>query len=37
MGWRIDRRTSLETGIPKGLPYLRGYANHYAIMSELPY
>ena len=37
MGWRIDRRTSRETGIPKGLPYLTGFANHYAIMAELPY
>ena len=37
MGWRIDRKTSRETGIPKGLPYLTGYANHYAIMAELPY
>jgi hypothetical protein len=37
MGWRIDRKTSRETGIPKGLPYLTGFANHYAIMAELPY
>ncbi|MBP7242408.1 hypothetical protein [Amaricoccus sp.] len=37
MGWRIDRRTSRETGIPKGLPYLTGFANHYATMAELPY
>ena len=37
MGWRIDRRTSRETGIPKGLPYLTGFANHFAIMAELPY
>ena len=37
MGWRIDRRISRETGIPKGLPYLTGFANHYAIMAELPY
>ncbi|HYF07618.1 MAG TPA: hypothetical protein VD970_08350, partial [Acetobacteraceae bacterium] len=25
MGWRIGRRTSRETGIPAGLPYLTGY------------
>jgi hypothetical protein len=37
MGWRIDRQTSRETGIPKGLPYLTGLANHFAIMAELPY
>ena len=37
MGWRIDRKTSRETGIPRGLPYLTGFANHFAIMAELPY
>ena len=37
MGWRIDRKTSRETGIPRGLPYLTGLANHFAIMAELPY
>jgi hypothetical protein len=37
MGWRIDRGTSRETGVPKGLPYLTGIANHFAIMAELPY
>ena len=37
MGWRTGRNTSRETGIPKGLPYLTGFANHYAIMAELPY
>ena len=37
MGWRIDRKTSRETGIPNGLPYLTGLANHFAIMAELPY
>ena len=36
MGWRIDRKTSRETGIPRGLPYLTGFANHFAIMAELP-
>ena len=24
-------------GIPHGLPYLTGFANHFAIMAELPY
>ncbi len=37
MGWRIDRKTSRETGIPHGLPYLTGLASHFAIMAELPY
>jgi hypothetical protein len=36
-GWTIGRRTSRETGIPQGLPYLTGFANHFAIMAELPY
>ena len=34
MGWRIGRRTSRETGIPAGLPYLTGFVIHCAI-SEL--
>lgn len=34
MGWRIDRRTSRDTGIPAGLPYLTGFASHFAIMAE---
>jgi hypothetical protein len=37
MGWRIDRCMSRDTGIPQGLPYLTGLAEHYAIMAELPY
>ena len=37
MGWRIDRKTNREIGIPRGLPYLTGFANHFAIMAELPY
>jgi hypothetical protein len=34
MVWRIARRTSRDTGIPRGLPYLTGFANHFAIMAE---
>ena len=34
MGWRIDRRTSRETGIPAGLPYLTGFATHFEIVAE---
>jgi len=37
MSWRIGRKTSRETGIPRGPPCLTGFANHYAIMAELPY
>ncbi len=36
MGWRIDRKTSRETGIPHRLPYLTGLASHFAIMADLP-
>ena len=36
MGWRIDRRTSRETAIPHGLPFLTGFASHFAIMPDLP-
>ena len=36
-GWRIDRATERDHGIPRGLPYLTGLANHFAIMAELPY
>jgi hypothetical protein len=34
MGWRIDRRTSRDTGIPAGLPYLTGFATHFEILSD---
>jgi hypothetical protein len=34
MAWRIDRRTSRETGIPRGLPYLTGFVAHFEIMAE---
>ena len=33
-GWRIDRRTSRETGIPAGLPYLTGFATHFQILDD---
>ena len=36
MGWRIDRKTSRDEGIPRGLPYLTGFVTHFAIMAELP-
>ena len=29
MGWRIDRRTSRDEGIPRGLPYLTGWVAHF--------
>jgi hypothetical protein len=34
MEWRIDRRTSRETGIPKGLPYLLGFVIDAEILAE---
>jgi len=34
MGWRIDRRTARDTGIPRGLPYLTGFVTHFEIMAE---
>jgi hypothetical protein len=35
MGWRIDRHTARETGIPRGLPYLTGWVTHFAILDEM--
>ena len=29
-GWRIDRKTEREHGIPAGLPYLTGWVQHFA-------
>lgn len=34
MGWRIGRRTSQETGIPGGLPYLTGFVTSEGIAAE---
>ena len=34
MGWTINRRTSRETGIPSGLPYLIGFVTHCEIEAE---
>jgi hypothetical protein len=34
MGWRISRRTSRETGIPAGLPYLTGFVLDEGIHAE---
>lgn len=34
MGWKISKRTSEETGIPRGLPYLLGFVEHEGIMLE---
>lgn len=33
MNWTIDRRTSRETGIPRGLPYLVGFVTECEIMA----
>lgn len=34
MGWRIDRRTARETGIPAGMSYLTGFVTHLEILAE---
>jgi hypothetical protein len=34
MGWRIGRRTSRETGIPAGLPYLTGFVISEGIAAD---
>jgi hypothetical protein len=34
-GWRIDRRTYREEGIPAGLPYLTGWVAHFQILDEM--
>jgi hypothetical protein len=34
MTWTIGRRTSRETGIPHGLPYLTGFVTHFEILAE---
>jgi hypothetical protein len=35
MGWRIDRATYREEGIPAGLPYLAGWVTHFQILDEM--
>ena len=35
MAWRIDRRTSRDTGIPAGLPYLTGFVLDAGIAAEV--
>ena len=34
MAWRIGARTSRETGIPRGLPYLTGHVIHDGIVAD---
>ena len=34
MGWTIDRHTSKELGIPRGMPYLTGFVGHCLINEE---
>ena len=34
MGWTVGRQTSLDYGIPIGLPYLTGFVVHCAIEDE---
>ena len=33
--WRIDRKTEREHGIPSGLPYLTGWAQHFAVTAAM--
>lgn len=35
MGWTITHRTSHETRIPAGMPYLTGLVIHHDIMAEM--
>ena len=34
-GWRIDRQTEREHGIPAGLPYLTGWVQHFAVAAAM--
>jgi hypothetical protein len=34
MNWKIDRTTTREHGIPKGLSYLTGFVSFYEIMAD---
>jgi hypothetical protein len=36
MGWTMDRLTSKQHGILRGLPYLTGFVIHCAIVEESP-
>ena len=34
-GWRIDRKTEREHGIPSELPYLTGWVQHFAVTAAM--
>ena len=34
-GWRIDRQTEREHGIPAGLTYLTGWVQHFAVTAAM--
>ena len=34
-GWRINRTTEREHGIPAGLPYLTGWVQHFAVEAAM--
>jgi hypothetical protein len=34
MGWKIDRATAREHGIPKGLPYLKGFVLYFSLQAQ---
>jgi hypothetical protein len=35
MAWRINHRTSIESGIPEGLPFLTGLVAHFEILDDM--
>ncbi len=34
MSWTIGRRTSAQTGLPAGLPYLTGFVMYFDVAAE---
>jgi hypothetical protein len=34
-GWRIDRKTERDHGIPAWLPYLTGWVQHFAVTAAM--
>ncbi len=34
-GWRIDRSTERQHGIPVGMPYLTGWVQHFALTAAM--
>ena len=34
MGWTINRETSREIAMPKGLPYLKGFVLYFSLLAQ---